>query len=195
MAVRRSACLQFMLAGTLWIAGAAAGWAQTRVLKCVAADGSVSYLDARNCPGDATGEVQQLREHQVTLTREETARAKSSERSYRPPTPAEVEQRKRLARLLAGVPEPDANPSPGAANPRAAMSYRCTLGGTTWYQHHPCKPTPELESQTQGGVEQEEIPRAEACREIHRPGAILRRGSELDERTDSYDRSKGKDKC
>lgn len=195
MAARRRICFKILIAATLGIGGAAAGWAQTRVLKCVAADGSVSYVDARSCPGDATGEVQQLREHEVTLTREEIARAKSIERTYRPPTAAEVEQRKRLAQLLAGAPEPDANASAGASSRRAAMSYRCTLGSMTWYQHHPCKPPPELESQTQGGVEQEEISRDEACREIHRPGAILRRGSDMDERTDSYDRSKGKDKC
>lgn len=207
MTTRRTACRWILLASLPWICAAGAAWAQTRVLKCVAADGSVSYLDARSCPGDAAGEVQQLREHEVTLTREEKARAKASTRPYQTLTPAEVEERRRLARLLGGASEPAPSPPPRATS-RANVSYRCTLASETWYQHRPCAPrggVPGKVRNSQGELEwdmigavpvkQEEISRAEACREIHRPAAILRRGRQLDERTEGYDKAQGKDKC
>ena len=74
--------------------------------------------------------------------------------------------------------------------PRARVeSYRCSAGARVWYQHDRC-------SGARGeAVRSERIARSEACREINRPAASLRRGSERDGRASPYDKAMGRDPC
>lgn len=70
-------------------------------------------------------------------------------------------------------------------------SYQCTSGGQSWYQHAPCRGKGE-----QGEpVRQSRVSRQHACREIARPAALLRDGSQRDERTGPYARAMGRDPC
>lgn len=79
----------------------------------------------------------------------------------------------------------------------AAQSYLCESGDQRWYQHHPCSAAVAGtgKSRTKQRVQQSRVPRAQACREISRPAALLRRGSEHDERAGPYARATGRDPC
>ena len=74
--------------------------------------------------------------------------------------------------------------------PRARVeSYRCSAGARVWYQHDRC-------SGARGeAVRSVRIARSEACREINRPAASLRRGSERDGRASPYEKAMGRDPC
>lgn len=78
-----------------------------------------------------------------------------------------------------------------------AQSYLCESGDQRWYQHNPCGATLAStgKSRTKQQVRQSRVPRAQACREISRPAALLRRGSERDERAGPYARATGRDPC
>lgn len=79
----------------------------------------------------------------------------------------------------------------------AAQSYLCESGEQRWYQHNPCSATlaGTGKSRTKQRVRQSRVPREQACREITRPAALLRRGSERDERAGPYARATGRDPC
>jgi hypothetical protein len=82
----------------------------------------------------------------------------------------------------------------GNRSARAAKSpdsYLCTGANQSWYQHAPCRGAGDKS----GSVKQERIPRRQACREIARPAAALRKGSERDERAGPYARATGRDPC
>ena len=77
------------------------------------------------------------------------------------------------------------------------QSYLCEAGDQRWYQHNPCSATLAStgKSRTKQRVHQSRVPRAQACREISRPAALVRRGSERDERAGPYARATGRDPC
>ncbi len=169
--------------------------AQTQILKCVAPDGAVSFVDARQCPA-ATQESQvAVEEHKVTLTEMEKARARAVNR----PAPE-------VRTLL--IPE-QSPPRQARNSARTArdQSYHCTAGALSWYMHNPCPPTVTLGpdpyqtdsigrfTSPQSPVQQEPVSRAVACKEIESPGAGGRSGSALDTRVGSYDKLKGLDPC
>lgn len=198
-------CLLWLLAALLTGAGTQPALGQTRVLKCVAPDGSVSYLDAPACPGEAQGEEQTLREHKVTLTTEESRRARGVSPSKRP-TPEEIEERIRQSLLASHGATPTSRPGPRPQQ-REQMSYRCSAAGGIWYRHSPCPAVigqmgvtwrdnyGQLRSGTTNGapVEQEVVTRSEACKAIN--SRASRPGRQLDEVPSSYEKLKGKDIC
>ena len=184
--------------GLLCVAGAA--WAQTRVLKCVAADGSVSYSSAKACPEDARGQEQELPEHRVTRTKEELARQRALD--YRPPQISAEEKaaRQRLAELYGGSPPGVPAQGAPAADP-GPVSYRCSAAGGVWYSHSPCPDAlgggwvREGVAEPGIAVQQIAVPRSEACHEMERMGSSARAGRKMDERASPYEKHIGKDKC
>ncbi len=99
-----------------------------------------------------------------------------------PPTPPSKPERKRAekaARQQRGRPD----------RSERMASFRCTAGARVWYQHERC-------SGAKGeSVHSERVARKEACREISRPAASLRRGSERDGRATPYEKASGRDPC
>ena len=81
----------------------------------------------------------------------------------------------------------------GAAAPEPA-SWRCQSGSAVWYQHQPCAGSAGKGSRKEQ-VRGERVARSHACREISRPAAALRRGSERDQRAGPYERAVGRDPC
>ena len=74
---------------------------------------------------------------------------------------------------------------------RSPDSYQCTAGDQVWYQHSPCRG-----SGAKGeSVRQTRVSRRQACREVDRPAAVLRLGSQRDERAGPYARATGRDPC
>jgi hypothetical protein len=73
----------------------------------------------------------------------------------------------------------------------APDSYLCSSANQSWYQHRPCRGN----GGKAGPVRQARVSRLQACREIARPAAALRKGSELDERAGPYARATGRDPC
>ncbi len=197
-------CLLWLLAALGTGVWSQPALAQTRILKCVAPDGSVSYLDAPACPGAAQGEEQTLREHKVTLTTEESRRARGVSPSKRP-TPEEVAERIRQSVLAAEGAAPDSKPKPRPQ--RQQVSYRCSAAGGIWYRHSPCPAVigqvgvtwrdnyGQSHSGTTSGVavKQEVVTRSEACKAIN--SRASRPGRQLDEVPSSYEKLKGKDLC
>jgi hypothetical protein len=74
---------------------------------------------------------------------------------------------------------------------KALDSYLCSSGNQSWYQHGPCRGN----GGKAGPIRQSRVSRQQACREIARPAAALRKGSELDERAGPYARATGRDPC
>lgn len=92
---------------------------------------------------------------------------------------------------------------------RGETSYECRVAnGDVFYRHSSC---PKSMSGAAAGakasarsssastqkltVSAREVSRAEACAQIHRPGAIGRRGREHDDDVSTYDRNLGRDPC
>lgn len=82
------------------------------------------------------------------------------------------------------------------------VSFRCSTHERTWYQHAPCRSDARQAQgnknrggKNEAGVRQTRVARAFACREIARPAAALRRGSERDERAGPYAKAQGRDPC
>ncbi len=73
-------------------------------------------------------------------------------------------------------------------------SWRCQSGTAVWYQHQPCAGSTGKSSRKEQ-VRGERVSRSHACREISRPAAALRRGSEHDQRAGPYERAVGRDPC
>jgi hypothetical protein len=89
-----------------------------------------------------------------------------------------------------------------ATSPARPDSYRCDSGGRSWYQHSPCSAgadrTGKAGKSSRKGTEkvrQTRVSRAQACREIDRPAALLRAGSERDERAGPYAKATGRNPC
>lgn len=76
----------------------------------------------------------------------------------------------------------------------ARESYRCSTPSRTWYQHSPCRAANGRGKQRET-VKQTRVSRAQACREIDRPAALLRRGSQQDQRAGPYEKATGRDPC
>lgn len=185
--------------------------AQSRILECTAADGTVSYVDAKSCPSNTTGAERVVPEHRVTLTEAERARAYAIAHPPKAPTPEQLKERQLIAEALARhLKGPDAAPpARRAAPPRNTVSFRCSAAGGVWYRHSPCPRTigggrverwnnnGDLVSKIQDGVPvtQEMVTRSFACKEIRRSGSAAREGRQLDEVTSPYARLKGDDPC
>ena len=73
-------------------------------------------------------------------------------------------------------------------------SYQCTTPSRSWYQHTPCRGGSGSGKQRES-VRQTRVSRAHACREIARPAALLRRGSQQDQRAGPYEKATGRDPC
>jgi len=71
-------------------------------------------------------------------------------------------------------------------------SYLCIAGNRTWYQHSPCRASAGQKGES---VRQTRVSRQQACREIARPAAVLRKGNHQDERAGPYARATGRDPC
>lgn len=183
--------------------------AQTRVRKCVAADGSVSYVDAPACPGDAKGSEQLIPEHRVTLTENEEARLQGRQPPMSPADAATERQRLEDAYPRATADAQGASAG-GSTRPNpSSTSYRCSAAGGVWYTHDPCPATigggwvrgrdeaGELKMyETQGvRVEQQSVPRSVACKEINSAHSLTRPGRQLDQTSNPYDKLNGKDPC
>lgn len=177
------------------IVAPASAIAESSILKCVAADGAVSYVDAHKCPPAAQESQVDVVEHKVTLTEREKARVQALNRPAPQVRTIWIPQR-----------QPPRQSDNSVRNP-SAQSYHCTAGALSWYMHSPCPPsvtlgpnpreTDEFGRQTspESPVTQEPVSRSFACKEIDRPGAGNRTGSALDSRTGSYDKLKGLDPC
>ena len=80
------------------------------------------------------------------------------------------------------------------------VSYFCEQGNRSWYQHTPCSnravaANSNDDKQKMPKVRQSRIARTQACREIARPSALLRRGHERDENAGPYARAMKRDPC
>jgi hypothetical protein len=91
-----------MLLACSFVGAAEMALAQTRVLKCVAADGSVSYSSARSCPGDEEGQEQQLPAHRVTMTEEERNSQQGLKHTRQPMSPEDWANARRPAAMYGG---------------------------------------------------------------------------------------------
>ena len=99
----------------------------------------------------------------------------------------------------------DGRRSPSRASTREpAPSHRCTAAdGAVFYRHAACPARlVRADGAARGkgseaalAVSDEPVPRATACREIARAGALTRRGHEHDAHVDTYDRNLGRDPC
>lgn len=74
-------------------------------------------------------------------------------------------------------------------------SFLCSTPSRNWYQHTPCRIDSTGARGKRESVRQRRISRVQACREIERPAAALRRGSERDQRAGPYDKAMGRDPC
>ncbi|HWS25441.1 MAG TPA: hypothetical protein VN259_02600 [Xanthomonadales bacterium] len=182
---------------------AGTAWAQTRVLKCVAADGSVSYSSAKACPEDAKAEEQELPEHRVTMTQEELDRQRALEYRSQQVSAEERERKLRLVQMYGGstAPVPGAPAQASSKPDPGPVSYRCSAAGGVWYAHSPCPADLGGGLGHNGvaipaiGVKQEVVPRSEACHEMNRPGSSARSGRKMDQRASPYEKHIGKDLC
>jgi hypothetical protein len=87
------------------------------------------------------------------------------------------------------------------------ISYECRVSdGQVFYRHTPCPHSLSSDNSVHKGkaharggqgltVSSRVVSRAEACMQIHRPGAIGRAGREHDEDVSTYERDLGNDPC
>jgi hypothetical protein len=155
------------------------------IYRCVAADGRLAFQD-RPCVG--------ARQSTVTIA---------------PPPPFAPPPV-----YAAGRSAPTAKPARThrrAAGTAEAVSYECrSADGQRFYRHSPCPGFVPASGnamvrgrdgrarhprRAEVAVSGRPIPRARACREIHRAGAIGRDGRVLDEDVSTYERNLGRDPC
>jgi hypothetical protein len=171
------------LAGLLLL-GAAAGVRAAPVYKCVDADGGVAYQQV-SCS-----------EWQAQRTMEIAPAPRHA------PSPQYAVERRRD--------EPVARSAPAPREPvMRETAYECrTSDGRMFYRLGACphsiaggdsaaKARSKNGSRSSGAVQvvARRMPRDEACREIHRAGAIGRDGHEFDEHVSTYERNLGHDPC
>lgn len=106
------------------------------------------------------------------------------------PVPA-VERPTRMDRLRP-APAPRAGKRVRATAERD--SWLCTSGSAAWYQHSRCGAAASA-GQMAAKLGQKRVARSEACRQIARAAAALRRGHERDERAGPYEKAVGRDPC
>jgi hypothetical protein len=168
------AALPFLPAFLFLVLAAAAHPAiagEPTVLKCVGEHGELVYTSSRaQCPGAAAA---------LAVRGIEAKEARS-----RLPAPTVAAKAKHPLRAKA---------SSGIRRAEAS-SWRCQSGQAVWYQHQPCARSAGKIRPKQP-VRGERVTRSHACREISRPAALLRRGSEHDERAGPYERAVGRDPC
>lgn len=140
------------------------------VLKCLGQHGEPVYTSRAQCPGAAE-----------TLDVRVMAAPEPASPSPALPAAATASPRARTK----GSPRP---------RPSEASSWRCQSGKAVWYQHQPCASS-EGKSSRKQPVRGERVARSHACREISRPAALLRRGSDRDQRAGPYERAVGRDPC
>lgn len=153
------------------------------VIECRGAHGERVFLDRASCPDGAPASAS----FHFDLPATEPA-AESEQPQQKSARSASAMSARSPRQRVAGETE---------------QSFRCTQGGQTWYQHGPCravaaaKPTTGSKSSktSRGAVTQTPVSRRSACREIARAGALLRRGSERDQRTEPYARATRGDPC
>jgi hypothetical protein len=158
-------CLRIGLCLLLTICGAVAMAGEIRVSECRGVHGERVFSDSARC---ADASVRQW-----ILPPQPAATTHIVDRDE----PAQPRQRNR------------SNRSTRAAQP--PESYLCSSGPQSWYQHEPCRGSADKS----GSVKQARVSRQHACREIARPAAALRKGSELDQRAGPYARATGRDPC
>ena len=157
----------------LWMAAPCAA-EELRLLECRGPAGERVFVDRRQCPSGSTAIAERLLPAPPPAP--EPVRAKAEEKPAR------------------------ARPGSGASRTRATreppMAYACRIGEALWYQFQPCRDGVSKDGRNDvGAVRQERVSRAHACREMNRAGALLRRGSERDQRAGPYARAQGKDPC
>lgn len=84
-----------------------------------------------------------------------------------------------------------------SSSPRV-VSYQCrSSDGQVFYRHHGCPHAVASRTNPRKSVAVSalKIPRSQACRQIHRAGAIGRNGHVHDEIVSAYDRNLGRDPC
>lgn len=159
--------------------GPSAGAASIQVLECRGVNGERVFVDRARCP-DAAAEIA-LRH----LPLPPPAPISASQ-------PTESTPPRRARRSSSGA-------SYGSAS---QVSFRCSTRERSWYQHTPCRSDSRYAAgnknrggKNEAGVRQERVSRELACSEIARPAAVLRRGSERDERAGPYAKATGRDPC
>ncbi len=147
-----------------WTTGVAA---ELRVTECRGEHGERVFGDSANCAGAIVREW--------TLSRPPAAPASAAATANNTPATG-GRQRRSKGRASANPPQ---------------LSFLCSAGALTWYQHSPCR-----SSAAKGeSVRQTRVTRQQACREVTRPASALRPGSERDERAGPYARATGRDPC
>jgi len=169
----------------LLLLGLAGGVRADAVYKCVGTDGAIAYQDAPCAPNDRETAVQfdpapahqPSPEYAVTTAPARAARSREARRNLH--------------------------------SDNEATSYECRASnGDVFYRHSSCPHTlsdnaagPRSSTHSGAGnaqkltVSARAVSRAEACAQIHRPGAIGRRGREHDDDVSTYDRNLGRDPC
>lgn len=169
----------------LLLLGLVAGVRAESVYKCTDAQGAVAF-QAQPCPPQQNATA-------VTIL-PAPAHAQSPDYGIANNKPAQRAPSERQRRSVAARSEP--------------VSYECRVAdGAVFYRHGGC---PRSIAATGGGrgkrgrgraggtslsVSAHPIPRAQACAQIHRPGAIGRAGHEHDEQVSTYDHNLGDDPC
>ncbi len=154
------------------------------VYKCTAADGRIAF-QSQPCAGTKSERVE-LRH----------------EPAYIPPPPPPAPAPAQTA---------PATPAPTLASappPPRAVSYRCEAeNGEVWYRHSPCPirvtathgtaylPGGAATVTSRAFVQQTEVPREHACREISAIDRRDRPGADRDETATPYDKRAGRDPC
>lgn len=158
------------LIGLLLLVCGAANAAELRVAECRGAHGERVFSDRAHCASERI--------------REWILAAPPASPSPAPPAASEPDSPRHQRR------------GSGLSTARADQreSYRCSTPSRTWYQHTPCRAGAGRGKQRET-VKQTRVSRAQACREIDRPAALLRRGSQQDQRAGPYEKATGRDPC
>lgn len=158
------------LIGLLLLVCGAANAAELRVAECRGAHGERVFSDRAHCASERI--------------REWILAAPPASPSPAPPASSEPDSPRHQRR------------GSGLSTARADQreSYRCSTPSRTWYQHTPCRAGAGRGKQRET-VKQTRVSRVQACREIDRPAALLRRGSQQDQRAGPYEKATGRDPC
>jgi hypothetical protein len=169
----------------LMLLGLAGGVRADAVYKCVSVDGATAYQDAPCAP-----------DRRATAVQLDPAPVHSPSPDYAvTPAPVHASRSREARRTLRSDNE--------------SISYECRASnGDVFYRHSSCPHTVPgtaagAKSSAHSGtgnaqkltVSARAVSRTEACAQIHRPGAIGRRGREHDDDVSTYDRNLGRDPC
>lgn len=94
--------------------------------------------------------------------------------------------------------DPRHKPRKAQTSAPQTTAFECRASdGQVFYRHHGCphRIASNENAQKKVGVAAKKISREQACTQIHRAGAIGRRGNDQDETVSAYDRNLGRDPC